>query len=95
MSETMSESSDRDDQQEQPPVDDSVRCSGCETTRQWTSFDDSPEDVDAIGTCPDCGTHIIGFETITDDDREEWGKSPLSLTDCTVSDDHTNGEISS
>jgi hypothetical protein len=33
-----------------------------------------PKDVDALATCPDCGTHILGFDTITEDDRQEWAE---------------------
>jgi hypothetical protein len=80
-SETMSESSDRDGQHEQPPVDNSVRCPGCETIRQWERFDDAPADVNAIGTCPACGTHILGFDTITEDDRKEWRRFLRSVAD--------------
>jgi hypothetical protein len=95
VSETISKSSNRVGQHEQPPVDDSVRCPGCETTGQWERFDDAPADVDAVGTCPACGTHILGFDVITEDDREEWAKFRRSLTDSSESDDHTNGGISS
>jgi hypothetical protein len=73
--------SERGDHADQPPVDDSVRCPGCATTRQWASFDDSPDVMDAIGTCPNCGTHIIGFDVITGDDRAEWAKFRRSLID--------------
>jgi hypothetical protein len=71
----------RGDREEQPPVDEPVRCPGCETTRQWASFDTPPEDVDATGTCPACGTHILGFDTITEDDREEWRGFLRSVAD--------------
>jgi rubredoxin len=81
MTEAISESSDRDGQHEQPPVDDSVRCPGCETSRRWERFDAPPDDVEAIGTCPACGTHILGFDMITEDAREEWGRFLCSLTD--------------
>jgi rubredoxin len=94
-SETMSESSNRDGQHEQPPVDDSVRCPGCETTRQWERFNDAPADMDAVGTCPDCETRITGFDVITEDDREEWAKFRRSLIGSFESDDHANGGISS
>jgi hypothetical protein len=59
------------DHSQQPLLDESVRCSGCETSRLWMFFDATHADVDAIGTCPDYGTHILGFDTITDEDREE------------------------
>lgn len=95
MSELMSESSDRGGQHEQPPVDDAVRCPGCETTRQWKRFDDPPADVDALATCPNCGTHITGFNVITEDDRAEWAQFLRSLTGFAESNDHANGEISS
>jgi rubredoxin len=92
MSETISESSGRDGQYEQPPVNDSVRCPGCETTRQWKRFDNPPEDVNAVGTCPACGTHILDFDMITEDNSEEWAKFRRSLTDFAESDDHANEE---
>jgi NAD-dependent SIR2 family protein deacetylase len=86
---------DRENRKEEPPVDDSVRCSGCETSRQWERFDAPPDDVDAIGTCPDCGTHILGFDVITEDEREEWAKFCRSFTGFAESDAHANGGISS
>jgi hypothetical protein len=96
-SETMSKSSDRNGQHEQPPVDDSVRCPGCETTRQWERFDDPPADVDAVGTCPACGTHILGFDTITKDDRKEWKRFLRSVADRFESENTAteNGEFAS
>lgn len=59
---------------EQPLLDESVRCPGCETTRLWMYFDAPPEDVDAVATCPDCGTHILGFDSITDEQKQEWAE---------------------
>jgi hypothetical protein len=97
MSKIMSESSDRDGRHEQPPVDDSVRCPGCETARQWERFDAPPADANAIGTCPACGTHILGFDTITEDDREEWRRFLRSVADRFESENTAaeNGEFTS
>ena len=60
------------DNSEQPLLDESVRCPGCDTTRLWMFFDGPPEDVDAIATCPNCGTHILGFDSISDEQIQEW-----------------------
>ncbi|WP_435075939.1 hypothetical protein [Halococcus sp. AFM35] len=56
---------------ERPPADERVRCIGCDLERLWMYYSPPPDDVDALGTCPDCGTHIIGFDDVTDDDRAE------------------------
>jgi hypothetical protein len=88
MTETISESSDRDGRHEQPPVDDSVRCPGCETSRQWRQYDVPPADMNAVGTCPDCGTHILGFDTITAADREELHEVLHAIS----GERHTDGE---
>lgn len=78
---TETDTDDREHQHEQPLPAEAVRCRGCETSRSWGSYDAPPEDVDALGTCPDCGTHIIGFDVITEDDREEWAKFNRSLSE--------------
>lgn len=48
-----------------------VRCPGCDTTQRWAQFDAPPESVDAIATCPACGTHILAIETVTKRDMAE------------------------
>jgi hypothetical protein len=65
---TMNESS------KQPLLDESVRCPGCDTTRLWMFFDGPPEDVDAIATGPNCGTHILGFDSISGEQIQEWNR---------------------
>jgi DNA-directed RNA polymerase subunit RPC12/RpoP len=48
-----------------------IRCPGCDTTRCWAQFDAPPEGADAMATCPTCGTHILGIETVTERDVAE------------------------
>jgi DNA-directed RNA polymerase subunit RPC12/RpoP len=49
----------------------SIRCAGCNTTRNWADFNAPPESADAIATCPTCGTHILAIETVTERDVAE------------------------
>lgn len=78
---------------DQPLSVEEIRCPGCETSQQWADFDTPPEDVDALGTCPVCGTHILGFDTVTEDELEELTVFFDSLVDPHQSDDRANGEI--
>ena len=59
------------DNPEQPLLDESVRCPGCDTNRLWMFFDAPPEGVDAVATCPNCGTHILGFDLIADEEIQD------------------------
>jgi hypothetical protein len=68
----------RESREEEPPVDDAVRCPGCATSRQWRQYDMPPADVNAVGTCPDCGTHILGFDMITEDEVKELSEFLLA-----------------
>jgi uncharacterized paraquat-inducible protein A len=62
------------DDTDQPLLDESVRCPGCDTSRLWMYFDAPPEDVDAVATCPECRTHILGFDSISDEQIHEWNQ---------------------